>query len=315
MSAHAVTAEHAPVAPREELVEPLSPPVGREPRAGVTAAATLAVAGVLCYATFLARGGLNLAPMTTLELTTTLAAGALVTAAVVLAVAGSRTRGLWSVGLLLAFTGLTGVSVVWSVAPDASWQDAGRMLAYSGLFAAAVSLAWIVPGGWRALLGGTVLAAVLVSAYALLTKVLPGDLGLSAEANFYARLQEPYGYWNAIGLTAAMGTIGCLWLGARRAGHALLSALAYPATGLLIVTLMLAYSRGALAALAIGVAAWMCLVPLRLRGARVLIVGAVCATPVVAWDFSRHALSGDGVALAVREHASAISSARCWSRC
>ena len=304
MSAHAATAEHAPVAIlSEEPIEPLSPPVEREPRAGATAAATLAVAGLLCFATFLARGGLNLASMTTLELTITLLAGALVTGAVLVAAKGLRARGLWSVGLLLAFAGLTGISVVWSVAPDASWQDAGRMLAYSGLFAAAVALAWIAPGGWRALLGGTVLAAVLVCAYALLTKVLPGDLGLSAEANFYARLQEPYGYWNAIGLTAAMGTIGCLWLGARRAGHALLTALAYPATGLLIVTLMLAYSRGALAALAIGVVAWMCLVPLRLRGARVLIVGAVGAAPVVAWDFSRHALSGDGVALAVRTHA------------
>ncbi|MGA9283839.1 MAG: O-antigen ligase family protein [Solirubrobacteraceae bacterium] len=303
MSAHVVTAEHSATVLLEEPVEPLSPPVGQEPRAGVTAAATLAVAGLLCYATFLARGGLNLAPMTTLELTTTLAAGALVTGAVVFAAAGFRARGVWSIGLLLAFTALTGLSVAWSVAPDASWQDAGRMLAYSGLFAAAVALAWIVPGGWRALLGGTVLAAVLVCAYALLTKVLPGDLTLSAEANFYARLQEPYGYWNAIGLTAAMGTIGCLWLGARRAGHALLNALAYPATGLLIVTLMLAYSRGALAALAIGVAAWMCMVPLRLRGARVLIVGVLGAAPVVAWDFSRHALSSDGVALGLRTNA------------
>jgi O-Antigen ligase len=303
VSAHAVTAEHSAAVLREEPVEPLSPPVGQEPRAGVTAAATLAVAGVLCYATFLARGGLNLAPMTTLELTTTLAAGALITGVVVFAAAGFRARGVWSIGLLLAFTALTGLSVAWSVAPDASWQDAGRMLAYSGLFAAAVALAWVVPGGWRALLGGTVLAAVLVCAYALLTKVLPGDLALSAEANFYARLQEPYGYWNAIGLTAAMGTIGCLWLGARRAGHALLNALAYPATGLLIVTLMLAYSRGALAALVIGMAAWMCMVPLRLRGARVLIVGGLGAAPVVAWDFSRHALSSDGVALGVRTHA------------
>ena len=46
-----------------------------------------------------------------------------------------------------------------------------------------------------------------------------------------------------------MGAIGCLWLGARRAGHALFSALAYPAMGLMLVTLMLAYSRGALVAL------------------------------------------------------------------
>jgi O-Antigen ligase len=260
-------------------------------------AATLAVAGVLCLATFLAGGGLNLASMTTLELTLTLACGALVAGCIVLAPAGARLRGLWSVGLLLALTALTGLSVVWSVAPDASWQDSGRMLAYSGVFAAAVALAWIAPGGWRALLGGIVLAAVVVCGYALLTKVFPDRLDAS---DTYARLQQPYGYWNAIGLTAAMGVVACLWLGARRAGHAVLNALAYPAMGLMIVTIMVAYSRGALAALAVGAVAWMCLVPLRLRGARVLIVGALGAAPVVAWDFSRHALSSDGVPLAAR---------------
>jgi hypothetical protein len=299
VSAHTATAEHPTAVLLEEPAESASPPLSQAPRPGTTTLATLAVAGFLCFATFFVGGGLNLAPMTTLELTLTLAAGALVAAAILL---GSRTRprGLWPVGLLLAFTALTGLSVVWSAAPDASWQDANRMLAYSSVFGAAVALAWIAPGGWRALLGGTVLAAVLVCVYALLTKVLPNALGLSAEANFYARLQEPYGYWNAIGLTAAMGAIGCLWLGGRRAGHALLNALAYPAMGLMIVTLMLAYSRGALAALAIGVAAWMCLVPLRLRGVRVLIVGALGAAPVIAWDFSRHALSSDGLALGER---------------
>jgi O-antigen ligase len=140
----------------------------------------------------------------------------------------------------------------------------------------------------------------VVCVYALLTKVLPNELTVNPEANFYARLQEPYGYWNAIGLTAAMGAIGCLWLGGRRAGHALLTALAYPAMGLMVLTLMLAYSRGALAALVVGAIAWMCVVPLRLRGARVLIVGALGAAPVVAWDFSRHALSSEGVLLAAR---------------
>jgi hypothetical protein len=97
-----------------------------------------------------------------------------------------------------------------------------------------------------------------------------------------------------------MGVIGCMWLGARRAGHALLSALAYPAMGLLLVALMLAYSRGAVVALTLGVALWFCIVPLRLRGAAVLLTGAVGAGLVVAWDFSRHALITDNVALHTR---------------
>jgi cytochrome c-type biogenesis protein CcmH/NrfG len=297
VSTHAATAEYQlPQVPPGAAEGP--PPTARSPRGrGATTAATLALAGGLCFVTFLAGGGLNLASMTTLEITLTLAAGAVVAGVAVLAPAGTRAYGSASVGLLLAFTALTGLSVVWSVAPDASWQDAGRMLAYSGLFCATIAVVWLVPGGWRALLGGIVLAAVAVCGYALLTKVLPNHLDAN---DTYARLHEPYGYWNAIGLTAAMGAIGCLWLGARRAGHALLTALAYPATGLMIVTLMLAYSRGSLAALAVGILAWMCLVPLRLRGARVLIAGALGAAPVVAWDFSRHALSSEKVALAAR---------------
>ncbi|HEX7609232.1 MAG TPA: O-antigen ligase family protein, partial [Solirubrobacteraceae bacterium] len=141
---------------------------------------------------------------------------------------------------------------------------------------------------------GMTLAAVVVCGYALLTKVFPATLDPS---NTYARLESPFGYWNAIGLTAAMGAIGCMWLGARRSGHALLSATAYPAMGVLLLTLVLAYSRGALGALAVGLALWFVIVPLRLRGAALLIVGALGASAVGAWDFSRHALSSDRVPL------------------
>gem|GEM_PF-383482 len=258
---------------------------------------TLLVAGVACFVTFYAKGGLNLETMTTTEMALTLGAGVVVAGAVVLTPPGRRTYGLWPVGLLLAFTTLEALSVVWSVQPDISWQDAGRMLAYSGVFGAAVVLVRLAPERWPAILGGLTLAAVVVCSYALLTKVFPGKL---APASTYARLEEPYEYWNAIGLAAAMGAICCMWLGARRTGHALLSALAYPAMGLMLLTLMLAYSRGALVALALGLALWFCLVPLRLRGAVVLIAGALGAGVVVGWDFSTHALSAEGVTLGER---------------
>jgi hypothetical protein len=253
---------------------------------------TLLIAGALCFVTFYAKGGLNLESMTMTEVALTLAAGLLVAGTVVLGRRGGY--GLWSTGLLLAFSALTAISVVWSVAPDASWQDTGRMFAYSGVFAAAVALARVAPDRWPAVIGGLTLAAVAVCGYALLTKVFPASLDPS---NTYARLEAPYGYWNAIGLTAAMGAIGCMWLGARRSGHALLNALAYPAMGVLLLTLVLAYSRGALAALLVGLALWFCIVPLRLRGAALLILAGLAAGAVGAWDFSRHALSSDRVAL------------------
>ena len=258
---------------------------------------TLAVAAVFCFVTFHATGGLSLKSMATTEMALTLGAGVLVALAIVFAPAGARGYGLWPAGLLLAFTALTAISIVWSVQPDHSWQDSGRMLAYSGVFGAGVALVRVAPERWPAILGGLALAAVIVCGYALATKVFPATL---APANTYARLEEPYGYWNAVGLSAAMGAICCLWLGARRTGHALLRALAYPAMGLLLLTLVLAYSRGALAALLIGLALWFCVVPLRLRGAALLIVGALGAVAVVAWDFSKSALSSEGVPLAER---------------
>jgi O-antigen ligase len=262
---------------------------------------TLLTAGIVCFITFYAKGGLNFeGGMTTTEIVLTLGAGLIVAAAVVLAPAGRRAYGLWPVGLLLAFTALTALSVVWSVQPDDSFKDAGRMLAYSGVFGAAVAIARVASDRWPAILGGLALAAVVVCGYALLTKIFPGEI---APVSTYARLEEPYGYWNALGLTAAMGAICCMWLGARRSGHALLSALAYPAMGLLLCTLMLAYSRGALLALGLGLALWLCIVPLRLRGAAVLLAGGALAGVVVAWAFATHGLSAEDVTLSERASA------------
>jgi O-antigen ligase/tetratricopeptide (TPR) repeat protein len=259
---------------------------------------TLLTAGIVCFITFYAKGGLNFeGGMTTTEIVLTLGAGLIVAAAVVLAPAGKRAYGLWPIGLLLAFTALTALSVVWSVQPDDSFKDAGRMLAYSGVFGAAVAIARVASDRWPAILGGLAMAAVVVCGYALLTKIFPGEI---APVNMYARLEEPYGYWNALGLTAAMGAICCMWLGARRSGHALLSALAYPAMGLLLCTLMLAYSRGALLALGLGLVLWFCIVPLRLRGAAVLLAGGALAGAVVAWAFATHGLSAEDVTLAER---------------
>jgi hypothetical protein len=142
-----------------------------------------------------------------------------------------------------------------------------------------------------------VLASVIVCGYALLTKVFPGALNPD---EVYARLREPFGYWNAVGLMAAAAGPACLWLGARRSGHAAVSALAYPALGLLVVALLLAYSRGALLALACGCALWFAIVPLRLRGVAVLATSAFCGGLVAFWAFASNPLSTDNVPLADR---------------
>src|SRR5260370_8254283 len=106
-----------------------------------------------------------------------------------------------------------------------------------------------------------------------------------------------------MGLTAAIAVLPCLWLGARRSGHAALNALAFPALGILLVTIMPASSRGALLALVIGCAFWFAAVPLRLRGAAVLATGAAGAAGPVIWAFSRDALTRDKIDLGLRADA------------
>ncbi len=303
MSAAGVQAERPP-APAPQRAGPLSRRAGA-PRALLWLArvevwGVLLVAAVACLLAFYAKGGLKLAPMTTTEIVLTLGCAAVIAFVVLLAPREGALRGIWPLALLLAFTALSALSVVWSVQPDDSWHDAARLLAYSALFAAALALVRLAPERWPQVLEGLALAAVIVCAYGIASKVFPSSL---AAPGAPARLQEPFGYWNAIGLSAAMGVICCMWLGARRDGHGLVRALAYPACGLLLLTLLLAYSRGALAALVLGAALWLALVPLRLRGASVLIVGGAGAVAVAAWSFSRPALSDEGVEIAQRSAA------------
>ena len=283
MSSHAASAEPGAFARRLSV-----PQVAAEPLF------TLAFAAILAAIALEGGGGLQLGPLTKVEIAVDAVAGALAAAAIVV---GGYTRRLWgglTLTLMAALVVVTALSIGWAVEPSEAWQEANRTLSYLATMAAGVALVRLFPQRWSALLGGIVLASVAVSGYALLTKVFPGALNAD---EIYARLREPYGYWNAIGLTAALAGPACLWLGARRAGHAALSALAYPALGVLIVTLLLAYSRGALLALAIGCVAWFVVVPLRLRGAVVLAVSALGGGMVALWTFSQTSLSKDNIPL------------------
>jgi tetratricopeptide (TPR) repeat protein len=259
------------------------------------------VAVVLAATAFLSDGGLRLERTTHVEIALMLL-GALLCAGALLAGRARRAplhggAALLAIALLAAYTA---VSIVWSLAPSDSWVEAGRTFAYLAAFAGAMALARLAPGRWPALLHGIAAACVIVSGWALLTKVFPG--GLSPDET-YARLRAPFDYWNAVGLMAALGVPPLLWLGARRSGRAAASALAWPGIALLEVAVMLSYSRGALLALILGVAFWLAVTPLRLRGAVVLLGATAGAAPVIVWAFSMTGLTTDRLPLAVRADA------------
>jgi hypothetical protein len=271
-------------------------PAPRRWDAGAALAGTIAL--LLAAVAFVADGGLGLERTTYVEVVLMLLGAATCAAALLIphARAGRLHGGLTlaAVGILAAYTA---VSVIWSLAPSDSWIEANRTFAYLAAFAGTMALARIAPGHWPAVLGGIAIACVAICGWALLTKVFPGTL---AEEEIYARLRAPYDYWNSVGLTAATGILPLLWLGARRTGRGAVNALAWPGIALLEVALMLAYSRGALLALAAGLVFWFAVVPLRLRSAVVLLGATAGAAPVIGWAFAMTGLNTDRLPLPVR---------------
>jgi O-antigen ligase len=299
LSAHA-----APIS-RDGERSPLSATLARW---GTQSWLALAIALAISAICFSATGGIEsvdgspagsgLGPNTVVQMVLTLISGLLVA----LAFARERNARLRVFGLgaaiaLFALGAFTALSVNWSVAPANSWLEANRTLSYAASFAGAISLVRLAAGRWRSIIAGVLLASVVVSAYAVASKIVPEALDAS---DAFARLSVPLGYWNAVGLTAALGIGPALWLGARREGHGVLGALAAPVLCVLLVALVLSYSRGAVLAAIIGIAFWIALVPLRLRALSMLAIGALAAAAVVAWTFGQPSLADDKVALAAR---------------
>jgi O-antigen ligase/polysaccharide polymerase Wzy-like membrane protein len=261
------------------------------------------VAAAIVACAFSARGGSQLERTTYTEVAFMLA-GAALCVAVLLLPRPERTprrlRGGYALAAFALLAVFTALSVTWSLMPNDSWLETNRTLAYFAVFAGGLALARLRPQSWTALLAGIAISAVALAAWSVLTKVFPAAF---ATDETYARLRPPFDYWNSVGLAAALGVPALLWLGVRRSGHAALNALAWPGLGLLVMSLMLAVSRGALLAVAIGTAIWLIAVPLRLRAA-ILIGGVLVATvPLVAWAFAQDGITGDNARMALRTDA------------
>jgi hypothetical protein len=160
------------------------------------------------------------------------------------------------------FAGLAGwmlVSTIWSNASH-TVLEAERALVY---VAAALALVLVCDRGSAPhVLAGVLSAVAAVAAYALFTRLFPDVAGAYAPEAGY-QLSEPFGYWNALGIAAAMAVLLALGFGARarsRAGRAAAAA-TLPILG---ATLYFTFSRGAALALALGLGAALVLDPRRL---------------------------------------------------
>src|SRR3954465_10759387 len=262
-----------------------------------SSAASALLGAALCAIAFAGGSGFALEDVTWVEIGA-IAGGGLLVALAILRGRSGRLDGGFTLLAFGALALLCALSIAWSVAPDRSWQSANLTVSYVALFAGAMAVArlWRSGQAVAVVLRGVLLAAAIVVVYALLTRVFPSLI----EDEVFARLGAPYGYWNALGTTAALAVPATLWLGARRSGHQAVSALAYPLLSLLLVALFLSYSRGALIMAGIGAALWVLVVPLRLRSITLLGASLAGAAPVIVWALGQDAFTKNQVTPAVR---------------
>jgi O-Antigen ligase len=190
-------------------------------------------------------------------------------------VAGEPIRPGWlaivTVGALGGFAAWTALSLTWSDDVTNSVLENQRVLLYLAAAAALVLLARRPSVPY--ILAGVLAAVTAAAGYGLASRLFPERLGVYEPTSAY-RLGEPLGYWNGLGLFAAMG--GLLALGFAVRGRSLpgriLAAAILP---VLATTIYFTFSRGAWIAGAVGFLAAVALDPRRLQ----LLAGAVVLAP------------------------------------
>ncbi len=200
-------------------------------------------------------------------------------------------------GLLAAFAVWIGVSLAWSATTPGTIDEVQRALLYVTGAAAFLLLAQARSVGL--LLGALVTAAVGICAYALATRLFPRELSTDVFGGY--RLSTPVGYWNGLGLLAAIGALPALGFAAAQRSPAE-RAVAGAALPVLICTLYFTFSRGAWVALAAGCVLAIAIDPRRLR---LVTAGLALAVPVTlaVWLASRStALTHRGSTLGAAAH-------------
>jgi hypothetical protein len=204
---------------------------------------------------------------------------------VLLAVSGAplpRSRAAWAaIAGLAGLTVWSAISISWAPLEEPARDDVARLVLYTGaLLASAMA--------WRArrdvalaepLVAGGIL---VVGLYGLSGRLLPDLIELEASATASGRLEQPLTYWNAMGGLMAIG----LTLAVRVAGTderpLAMRAAAAAAGAPLGMALYLTFSRGAIAALAVGLLVVLALSPTaaQLRAAAVAVGAGVLAAVV-----------------------------------
>jgi hypothetical protein len=252
----------------------------------------LIVSGGLLAAALFASNGSSYGPLVFVGGAAVLAAGLAVSLAAFGVLPWPRLdrMGWVFVGLLAAFVCWTGLSVLWSIVPDRSWEYVNRSLVYVaflvlGLFVggcaarAVRSTAWLLTG----LLGAVIL-------WALAGKVVPA---LFPDGERIARLRDPIGYWNGLALLCAVALPLSVWAATRPEHRRALRAAAVVLAFLTTVALLLTYSRGGAVVALVALGVYVALCGRRVEALGALVIAVPPALLLSVWAFAQPGLVED----------------------
>jgi hypothetical protein len=190
-------------------------------------------------------------------------------------------RAAWLVALLLgAFLAWTWIAVGWSQSAERSLAETARVATYLGFFVLGATL--VNRSTLRSLLNGLACSIALVSAVAVLSRLVPAWFPANPVAKIYmtSRLEYPFDYADAVGEFAALGLPLLLYIAS--AGRTLLGrALGAAALPIVVLCVGLTVSRGGVLAAAVGLLAFFLLVPDRLARLTSTIVAAAGSAVVM----------------------------------
>ena len=204
----------------------------------------------------------------------------------------------WIVGLA-ALTAWTAASMLWTSTQTQTALEVERTFVY--LLAAIAVAAVARSAAYRGLLWGAWAGSTLACLYALATRLFPDRLGVTDPVAGY-RLSDPIGYWNGLGLLAAVAIVLAMGL-ATFGRHGWARVLAATSVPLLLPTLYFTFSRGGWLALLAALLAAFTLSERRLFLASSLLLQAAPATAAVWLAYRARPLSETTAGLASTTHA------------
>jgi cytochrome c-type biogenesis protein CcmH/NrfG len=198
---------------------------------------------------------------------------------------------LVGLGLLLAFAAWTALGVSWSESSERSVEEVGRVLAFIGVLALALS------AQDREALRRTVravgFAIAVVGALALLSRLQPSWFPAQETEAFLPgsgdRLAYPLNYWNGLAALMAIGMPLVLVIGAQ-SRRVVTQALATAAIPVMALVAFYTLSRGGAIEIAVALIVLLVLHPRRLEALPTLVLGAGGAALAIAAALQRDAL-------------------------